>query len=370
LKKVLILFSLCLIPLFLNSAYAVNSLENINLKGQSSIISLEIEFGQDTVQHFLTRSIVIHNLDEIVLTFYGNEISLAEPELRMMHDGNLFRISSVSDGIIMYGHKNMVKGNYDINVYIASNKGLEKFPVIASIHIPQVEKKIITTIEEPKEETQYIPDLMMTSSHDFRTYWKEMFDVDVQSFDGNINSNPTKYPFEGRLAGADVKVIISLDDEHFATLSGVTSERGNWAGKYFIEENITPPGEYTVDLILTYLGQSVTKTSSMFVIASTADRGSNVINYPTADAGPDQFVLTTDTPITLDGSGSSGFSNGPITYLWVQTSGTPVVLDDDTDVSPEFVNPGFATTIVFQLTVTGDDGISSSDSVTITITVP
>ena len=216
---------MCLIPLLLNSAYAANPLENATLEGKNSIISLDIKFGEDTVKHLPTRSIIINNLDEVTLTFGADELFLSDLELNLTSNYNHFRISSVSDGIIMYGHKNINDESYNVNVYIATDNGLQKFSLSVSTPPPKIEKKIITSIEIPEEEKQYIPDLKMTSSHDFRTYWKEMFDVDVQSFDGNINPKPTKYPFEGRLGGADVSVIISLDDEHFATLSGVTSDR-------------------------------------------------------------------------------------------------------------------------------------------------
>ena len=269
LKIILILFSLCLIPLLVNSAYAANPLENTTIEGKNSILSLEIQFGEDTVKHLPTRSIIINNLDEVTLTFGADELFLSDLELNLTSNYNHFRISSVSDGIIMYGHKNINDESYNVNVYIATDNGLLKFSVSVSAPPPKIEKKIITPIEEPEEERKIIPDLMMTSSHDFKTYWKEPFDVDVQSFDGNFNPKPKQSSFEGRLGGADVNVIVSLDDFHLVTLSGVTSDRGHWAGQYFIEENITPPGEYTVDIVLTYLGKSVTKSSSMFVIAST-----------------------------------------------------------------------------------------------------
>jgi hypothetical protein len=74
--------------------------------------------------------------------------------------------------------------------------------------------------------------------------------------------------------------------------------------------------------------------------------------------------------VTLDGSGSTAVGDTSISsYLWVQTSGINVEpISDDTAESPTFVNPGAATTIVFQLTVTEINGGSSSDSVTIEIT--
>ncbi|MEK0366299.1 MAG: hypothetical protein QQN45_00005, partial [Nitrosopumilus sp.] len=93
--------------------------------------------------------------------------------------------------------------------------------------------------------------------------------------DGRINSNPQASSFEDRIDGVDVIVLLSLDDVPFATLSGVTANNGYWAGEYFFQDN-SFPGEYVVDVIISYLGETVSKTSTMFVIGeTTASDGSN-----------------------------------------------------------------------------------------------
>jgi len=252
--------------------------------------------------------------------------------------------------------------------------------IIESPEIIEPTEKMDTLSTEPEEE-QYIPDLMMTSSHDFRTFWKETFNVDVQAFDGNINSNPVSSSFLGRINGVDVKVLLSLDNVQIATLSGVTANNGHWDGEYYFKENISAPGEYVVDVILSYLGETVSKSSSMFVVASTT--GGDITNHrPTASAGSDQTQPEHDggghpggtTVITLDGSGSSDSDGDAITFSWVQTSGTPVTLSDDTIALPTFTAPNITVTedLIFQLTVTDVPLIgtakSSTDSVTITIT--
>ena len=83
---------------------------------------------------------------------------------------------------------------------------------------------------------------------------------------------------------------------------------------------------------------------------------------PVADAGPDQdFPLTTSnsTLVTLDGSGSTDYEGGPLSYLWKGPFGT------ETGVGPTVSLPPGKHTIT--LTVTDPEGASDSDTVEITI---
>jgi len=130
-------------------------------------------------------------------------------------------------------------------------------------------------------EDSYIPELLLNFSHDFRTYWTQTFDIDVQSFDAHINNNIENNFFEGRLANANVTVLIStVSGETIMTLNGVTSDRGYWDASYYVPENITPPGEYVVDILLSYNGQSVSETSSMFIIGETPESGGQTPSLP------------------------------------------------------------------------------------------
>ena len=88
----------------------------------------------------------------------------------------------------------------------------------------------------------------------------------------------------------------------------------------------------------------------------------------TADAGPDQQVLTGAT-VTLDGSGSSSAKTEPtLTYAWTQTSGTTVTLSSATAQQPTFTAPSVSDDLVFSLTV-NDGGENSSVPDTVTVTV-
>ncbi len=83
---------------------------------------------------------------------------------------------------------------------------------------------------------------------------------------------------------------------------------------------------------------------------------------PQANAGQDQSVYEGDG-VVLDGSASSDPDDGIKSYLWKQTSGTPVTLSDPTAVQPAFTAPNADTgsaTLTFQLTATDNGGLQST----------
>ncbi|QUC65419.1 hypothetical protein NsoK4_04020 [Nitrosopumilus sp. K4] len=360
-KKTSMLFSLFLIPLLLHPAYALNSLQDTTMKAQNSVLTLEFEFGPDEIKEMRTKTVFKPTLADLSMTLYGDVVDLSDSRLKVYSNGKLFSILHKELGIVMYGKYQENLDNYKINVYFATDNGLKKQTVTTGLKLP--EDKVIVS-EPKKEKTKYIPDLKMTSSHDFRTYWKDTFNIDVQAFDGKINSNPKQSDFNGRIDGVDVKVILSLDNKQVATLSGVTANNGHWAGEYYVNDRFMP-GEYTVDVIISHLGKAVSKSSSMFIIGTTAGGGTGN-HAPVSNAGSDQSIGTS-VLVTLDGSGSSDPDGDTITYSWTQTSGTLVTLSDETAESPTFTSPVSADTLVFELTVTDDKGSSDTDSVTIVV---
>ncbi len=96
--------------------------------------------------------------------------------------------------------------------------------------------------------------------------------------------------------------------------------------------------------------------------------GANV--PPVAIAGLDKSYVEPYATVTLQGGGSSD-SDGSITsYTWVQTAGTPAVTLNGSGASRTFTAPATiaGTTLTFGLTVTDNDGASSTqDTVSITI---
>ncbi len=100
--------------------------------------------------------------------------------------------------------------------------------------------------------------------------------------------------------------------------------------------------------------------NAAFTVTNTANTA------PTADAGPDQTVNAGDT-VTLDGSNSSDPDGTIQTYSWNQTSGSSVTLSDSSAIGPTFTAPSGAQTLVFELTVTDNGGLTDTDTVSINI---
>lgn len=90
---------------------------------------------------------------------------------------------------------------------------------------------------------------------------------------------------------------------------------------------------------------------------------------PVPNAGTDQIV-DENTLVTLDASGSTDDGN-IASYQWLQTAGiSSITLSDNISVSPTFTSPAVTASndvLSFQLTVTDDLGVQSTDTVNITV---
>ncbi len=96
---------------------------------------------------------------------------------------------------------------------------------------------------------------------------------------------------------------------------------------------------------------------------------SDLNQAPTADAGSDQAVEEGEV-VTLSGSGSSDVDGTIDSYAWTQTSGPSVSLSDPSSEAPTFSAPSVGpsgASLTFQLTVTDDGGLQSTDSCVVSV---
>ena len=84
LKKLFILFSVFLIPLLLNPVYAINSLQDTNLKAQNAIMTLEFDFGQDEIKEMRTKTVFHPVLNSLKMTLLGDVIDLSDSRLKVL----------------------------------------------------------------------------------------------------------------------------------------------------------------------------------------------------------------------------------------------------------------------------------------------
>ena len=93
---------------------------------------------------------------------------------------------------------------------------------------------------------------------------------------------------------------------------------------------------------------------------------------PVANAGTNQTILLVGGELTLDGSGSSDADGSIVSYSWSQVSGPEATITNGSTAVVTVVIPEqiAATSYVFALVVTDNDGASSTGTVTITQAEP
>ena len=114
----------------------------------------------------------------------------------------------------------------------------------------------------------------------------------------------------------------------------------------------------------------------MPVLAACSGGGDDddVNRAPSANAGADSSVAEL-SQVTLDGSASTDPDTGDnLNYAWTQTSGQSISINGANLAQATFTAPdvvlGSPEELIFQLTVTDGGGLSSSDSITITVVEP
>ena len=88
---------------------------------------------------------------------------------------------------------------------------------------------------------------------------------------------------------------------------------------------------------------------------------------PVADAGVEQNV-SAGQQVTLDATGSSDIDGDILSYVWEQTSGTPVTLSNSNVAQPFFEAPSLLSPSVLTFQVTVSDG-QAQDTASVTVNV-
>ena len=145
-------------------------------------------------------------------------------------------------------------------------------------------------------------------------------------------------------------------------LPRVTLSGARTATPTFTTPKLTANADLTFTLTVTDPGGL--SASDTVVVTVRADN-----DAPSASAGANQ-VVTDGVSVTLDGGGSSDPEGGTLTYAWAQIGGTPTVtLGGESTARPTFTigQLGSDTVLTFRLTVTDSDGLSASDTMTVTV---
>ncbi len=205
--------------------------------------------------------------------------------------------------------------------------------------------------------------------------WKKSMIYDVLVTDTSGHRYDAEYKsFVGNVL-EDVEISGTVKNPSGVVLDefeGVTAMNGKYQNTFYVEENITTVGEYSVSLTATkyFSDEQLTKVdvSDTFFVFPADNSGGSSNNAPIADAGPDD--TTPDTVlISLDGTGSSDPDGDSFTFSWIKLSGPAGTFVDTTTATPDYTpDIGGLGDAIFQLTVTDIKGASHTDTVTITVT--
>ena len=132
----------------------------------------------------------------------------------------------------------------------------------------------------------------------------------------------------------------------------------------FFAQNVGTDGvSFTFELVVTDVGGLQSSDTTIVNVIWLNDP-------PIANAGADQTVLEKST-VTLNGSNSFDPDDGIASYQWKQVAGHSVTFSDPTDDQPTFEAPSFDDNgdqpLIFELIVTDDGGLQSSDSTTVSV---
>jgi len=227
-------------------------------------------------------------------------------------------------------------------------------------------------------------------------YWPDTWDSNSpeEDSDGDTVSNIDEYNLGMRPNINELPVAVIAEDqqevEENATvfLDGTSSSDPDDGIVTFLWEQLLAEGETALTIadadqaLASFIAPQVQSSGQTFnfrlTVTDAAGQSSSstcIVNVtwsnlpPVADAGEDQVVHPGDM-VQLDGSASVD-SDGEITKIsWQQKEGTPVEIFDMTSFNPSFTAPFRSRgnrnpVLVFKLTVTDNEGLKSTDTVSV-----
>jgi len=176
----------------------------------------------------------------------------------------------------------------------------------------------------------------------------------------------------GASGGLDDRFDFILFSDHFTSkdpdmkyLEGSYKVIGN-DGNHF-NQSIVDGGNSAVS---DSIAEAIYLASDHYPVVAKVIFTSKSSTSPVAHAGGDMMAAIGDT-ITLDGSKSYDPNGSIISYIWKQSSGPAVIIQDSIATKANFIIPKVNRTsnFIFQLKVIDNDGETSTDHVKITVEI-
>ena len=144
--------------------------------------------------------------------------------------------------------------------------------------------------------------------------------------------------------------------------SGVSiGAKGQGSFSWTVPGDLALASNYRIKITHTAISGCKATSNSNFSVAKT---------LAAASAGPDQKVAET-AEVKLSGANSRGFDKGRATFSWTQLDGPQARLSSRTALEAQLTAPVAGTdgaSLMFQLTITGEDGSQAQDSCIVNVT--
>ena len=238
----------------------------------------------------------------------------------------------------------------------------------------------------PANTTQSGPARIVSLSHDYlaRNFTLGQqdteYDFRLRSSDTSNNGKPSIATNNGSVTTALTHVLYTRDASGVAAMyvDGVAQASGtisgdlsNWNSGYrlALANELTSNRHWRGELHLVAIYDRALTAGDVNQNYTAGPDGTNGDNQlPIANAGIDQNVNENEL-VNLNGSASSDTDGTITSHNWIQTQGPVVTLNNANTATPNFTAPSVSTVtnLVFELTVTDNDGGSAVDQIFVRI---